>query len=168
MPWKPPHDGHFCLQVELIWPDDANPDNNFGQENTQVKKLNSPHAAFTFPVRNEAHEARTLRLEADSYTLGARRRCPPDERAATPMLTPGEVEQHQRQALQEHSRAGHPLPEGWQVRIEPRELRLRAGEQRDVTVDVTAPDGFSGLKSINVNAFDGDTLAGGVTLSVHS
>jgi hypothetical protein len=28
--------GHYCLQIELDWPDDANPDNNLGQENLNV------------------------------------------------------------------------------------------------------------------------------------
>src|SRR5262249_14617037 len=28
--------GHYCLQALLNWADDANPDNNLGQKNTQV------------------------------------------------------------------------------------------------------------------------------------
>ena len=45
--WETPSTpGHYCLQAELNWPDDANPDNNLGQENINVKKLNSPNASF--------------------------------------------------------------------------------------------------------------------------
>jgi len=54
VPWHTPAAaGHYCLQVELLWDDDAEPGNNLGQSNTDVKALNSPHAAFTFPVRND-------------------------------------------------------------------------------------------------------------------
>ena len=42
------------------WPDDAEPGNNLGQENTDVKALNSPHATFTFPVRNDSGTRRIL------------------------------------------------------------------------------------------------------------
>jgi hypothetical protein len=34
-----------------------------------------------------------------------------------------------------------------------------------VTVIVTAPDGFEGRLTVNVNAFEGDALRGGVTLT---
>jgi hypothetical protein len=30
--------GHYCIQVSFSWPDDLNPNNNLGQENTQVVK----------------------------------------------------------------------------------------------------------------------------------
>jgi hypothetical protein len=49
-----------------------------------------------------------------------------------------------------------------------RELTLAPGEQRDVSVKITATDGFVGTQPINVNAFDGADLVGGVTLYVHS
>jgi hypothetical protein len=43
--WKTPNQAnmHWCLQVECRHPDDKNPNNNLGQENTQV--LGGPHAA---------------------------------------------------------------------------------------------------------------------------
>jgi hypothetical protein len=40
--------------------------------------------------------------------------------------------------------------------------------ERLVTVKVTAPDGFVGRQAINVNAFDGNDLVGGVTLYAES
>jgi hypothetical protein len=48
----------------------------------------------------------------------------------------------------------------------PEELALDAREQQQVTVDVIAPDGFLGRQAINVNAFAGERLVGGVTLYV--
>jgi hypothetical protein len=84
-PWRTPAvPGHYCLQVLLQWPDDANPDNNLGQENTLVGKLNSPHAQFQFPVRNEALRPRTLRLEVDAYRLAPAPLCDGKPSAAGP------------------------------------------------------------------------------------
>ncbi len=67
VPWTTPAAaGHYCLMVDLLWPDDANPDNNLGQENTIVKPLNSPRASFVVPVRNAATQRRALSLDVDS------------------------------------------------------------------------------------------------------
>src|SRR5207245_41991 len=49
--------GHYCIQVYLLWPDDAEPGNNLGQENVDVKKFASP-ATFQFPLRNDAPTSR--------------------------------------------------------------------------------------------------------------
>jgi hypothetical protein len=37
-----------------------------------------------------------------------------------------------------------------------------------ITLKIIAPDGFVGRQTINVNAFEGDHLAGGVTLYAQS
>ena len=166
-PWKTPAaPGHYCVRVEPTWPDDANPANNLGQENVNVKPLNSPHAAFIFPVRNDGRTAQPLRLEVDGYRLGEARPCDDDRPADTPDMTDDEIERHRHDALARHSRDRWVLPDGWLVSLEPRELRLEPDEQREVTVDITAPDGFQGRQAINVNAFDPRHLIGGVTLYV--
>jgi len=147
--------GHYCLQAELNWPDDANPDNNLGQENVTVKKLNSPNATFTFPLTNDSPFARAMRLEADSYGIPARRPCP-------------ERESNDDDRQGRHLRSNYPVPPGWTVEINPAEVELGSGETRTVTVKITS-DGAPVLRQpINVNAFAGDELAGGVTLYVHS
>jgi hypothetical protein len=166
-PWHTPKvAGHYCIQVEPTWPDDANQANNLGQENTNVKALNSPHASFTFPVRNEDRREQTLRLELDGYELAAPRPCDDDTPAETTTMTAEEADRHRADALERHGRRAARLPDGWQVTVEPRELRLEPGAAREVTVDVTAPDGFAGRKAINVNALDARHLVGGVTLYV--
>jgi hypothetical protein len=81
IPWTTPPAGHYCIQVELHWIDDANPLNNLGQENVDVKKLNSPNATFTFPVRNTSARPRILALRADSYAIPSRIRCPREQPA---------------------------------------------------------------------------------------
>jgi hypothetical protein len=156
VPWRTPNDpGHYCLQVELVWVDDANPANNLGQHNTDVRALNSPRATFTFPLRNPGPHARLLRLETDGYRLPPPLPCPPEGRAEPDL---------QGKALTRHRRESWPVPYGWRVLLEPDEARLAPGEQATVTVDVTSPDGFSGRQVVNVHAVDGEELVGGVTL----
>jgi hypothetical protein len=164
MAWTTPTAGHYCIQVELSWIDDANPLNNLGQENVDVKKLNSPNATFTFPVRNTSARRRTLVLRADSYAIPAKTRCP-EPQAHGRRDSAGDA----RDPYGNHRPALYPVPEGWLVDIAGgRELTLAPGEQRDVSVKITATDGFIGTQAINVNALDGVDLVGGVTLYVHS
>jgi len=46
--------GHYCLQAQLDWTDDANPNNNLGQENTLIGVAHSP-AQFQFTVENDVN-----------------------------------------------------------------------------------------------------------------
>ncbi|MDQ3898101.1 MAG: hypothetical protein M3326_12825 [Actinomycetota bacterium] len=148
VPWRtPPAPGHYCLQVELQWPDDAEPGNNLGQHNTDVRALNSPRATFTFALRNPGRRRATLVLRADGYAIPELPPCPPEG---------GHPRRHDADAW--------PVPDGWRVVVHPEEVGLDPGAQTEVTVDVTAPDGFVGRQAVNVNAFDGRTLVGGVTL----
>jgi hypothetical protein len=69
MLWRTPSArGHYCIQVERIWVDDANPYYNLGQENTDVGRAASP-AVFEFPVRNADAVRAAIRLVADSYAI---------------------------------------------------------------------------------------------------
>jgi hypothetical protein len=166
IPWKTPSTpGHYCILAQLIWPDDANPLNNLGQENTDVKPLNSPHALFAIPVRNDGRVARTLRLEADFYERPAAVPCP-EQPARQPALSKGEIAVNRRAALARHGREHFRVPADWRVEVQPGQLRLDPGEEGNVAVDITTPDGFAGRQAININAFDGDRLAGGVTVYV--
>jgi hypothetical protein len=159
-PWHTPMQvGHYCLQVELLWDDDANPDNNMGQHNTDVKPLNSPHAAFTFPVRNDGAADRVVRFEVDTYQIPPLPPCPPEGQPMDPAA-------RQHAVRGRHQPAAWPIPEGWQVVIQPRETRLTPNESTAITADVTAPEGYGGRQAINVNAYDGADLLGGVTLYV--
>ncbi len=167
--WRTPSiPGHYCIQVNLIWEDDANPANNLGQENVDVKPLNSPHASFQFPVRNDVEWLQSIHLEVDAYQLPASLPCNQREVAETPTLSAREREKLRREANARHGRGQFPIPEGWRVVIEPREFRLSPGEEQIVTIDITAPEGFSGQQIFNVNGFDNERLIGGVTLQVHS
>lgn len=156
--WRTPTQaGHYCLQVELLWLDDANPQNNLGQHNTDVKALNSPRAAFAFPVRNDGPRRQALRLAADGYAIPRREPC--EER-------PKDDDRRAREerARRRHDPRRHRVPEGWGIELAPERLVLAPGEQVDVRVNLSAPEGFRGRQAINVNAFDHAVLTGGVTL----
>ena len=155
--------GHYCIQVELIWEDDANPANNLGQRNVDVSPLNSPTARFAFAVRNAAATERTVRFELDGYTVQTLAVCDPPEAAEAPELSAPEVDARVREAQRRHGREHHALADGWLVEA-PTALQLRPDQQRTVEVIATAPDGFEGRQAINVHALAGDELLGGVTL----
>jgi hypothetical protein len=145
--------GHYCLQVELLWPDDVNPANNLGQHNTDVRPLNSPNADFAFPLRNDADFARDFELQVDAYAIGELPECDPSERGGRATLA--------------RTSDRPSLPHGWTVEVAPNQVQLAPGAQTEVAVHVTAPEGFTGLQAINVHALADCAPAGGVTLYVH-
>ena len=159
MPWTTPATaGHYCVRVQLVWTDDADQGNNLGQTNLDVKALNSPNATFSFPIRNDGVLAARLRLTTDAYHLPPLEVC---EDNTTARLS--------RNRLQRHLPESNLLPTGWNVEVTGLPDRpIAAGEEHPVTVKVIAADGFTGALDINVNAFDGTRLVGGVTLRVHS
>lgn len=166
----PATSGHYCLQVGIFWPDDAEPGNNIGQENVDVKKLASP-ATFRFPLRNDAPTTRHFRLEVDSYPPPV----PPDcsDPPAHDSTGRGAAAQQDPAVgaarLAVHRRDAHPLPPDWSVIFLPgSELLLRGGEQVDIIATVNVPATLPAPQPINVNAFADGTFAGGVTLYVHS
>ena len=163
--WRtPPVAGHYCLQARIVWPPDANPENNLGQHNVDVKALNSPTARFTVPVRNTSRQAATIRLAPDGYTVPSRQPCPPG-RDRVDAQAAGDAGDRARA---HHAPHLFPVPPGWEVTVdgldERRLLVLDAGQTQDVQITLTAPDGFVGRQPININGFDGSQLIGGVTL----
>jgi hypothetical protein len=175
----PASTGHYCVQVELHWPDDADPGNNLGQENLDVKALNSPTATYEFTLRNEARFPRTFVLKADGYAIPALPPCPPrvDTQEREPRSgrkrsmrggPPPMASSAWHDARSRHLRSGFPIPAGCAVEFLPSDrLHLAPLEEQSVTIRLVAPDGFKGRKSINVNAFAADELVGGVTLYFH-
>jgi hypothetical protein len=149
--------GHYCVQVAFTWFDDANPSNNLGQQNTDVLPLQSPNAQFSFLVSSQGR-AHRLTLRADGYVIPELAACGTADDAAD----------LRARRIASQRAANQVIPAGWTVTITPPALEVAPGEEQTVTVDVVAPDGFSGAQSFNVNAFDGTRLVGGVTLTAHS
>jgi hypothetical protein len=161
MPWHTPATpGHFCLLVDLVWPDDANPANNRGQENTNVRKLNSPRAQFTFPLRNDRPAPRTITLEVDAYELTTPPSCEGRPNAGETKLSEEERKEHIAEAPSRApglSRAAR-LDRGDRPAVGPARGRRDPQHQR------------GGARSRRLHgaeaALAGDTLVGGVTLVV--
>ena len=175
--WRTPtQPGHYCLQAQLVWADDAEPGNNIGQENTQVGYARSP-AVFTFRLHNQRDTRHLFRFELDTYQLPALPECRetiPEERPGrgsrptdTPRNRHGKTEAQWAQLRVRHDRHRFPLPPGWQVELIPPSPVLDAHQEMEITAIFTPPQDFKGQKTFNVNGFDElNRLAGGVTLSV--
>jgi hypothetical protein len=70
--WRTPNvaDAHFCLQVECQHPDDANPNNNLGQENTNVHSAKpGEKVSIKTLLLNPHREPRRIRFRADAYEI---------------------------------------------------------------------------------------------------
>ena len=149
--------GHYCIQVYLDWADDSNPNNNLGQENTQVGSAHSP-AEFTFNLRNAANEFQDFHFETDAYAVAPLAPCQdrkPDAAA------------RRSSAFERNHREAYPVPVGWTIELQPAQLRLAPGEEVEIVARITPPAGFKGKQPINVNAFSQSGFAGGVTLYVN-
>lgn len=187
IPWRTPGEpGHYCLQARLDWPDDANPDNNLGQENTNVGQLHSP-AEFQLTVGNQAGVRRRFELEVDMYELPEPEPCPPaDQEPRDEDLPPNrqprvprpyasrkeESRAHWKQALAQQAYGSFPVTSDWAVALDPDTFSLDAGDERLVraSIEPRSP-GFTGRQPFNVHVFatadNGDRrLVGGVTLVV--
>ena len=158
MDWTTPAlPGHYCVQVSFAWPDDLNPFNNLGQENTQVVMATSPACSASLCVTPK-QIAKTIGSLLTYSPSGHRRSAPtpasPSRRRARRRLVRYPVTQLARQK----SAAG-----GLDVAFAPPAPTLVPGEQIDVTVTVTPPDSFTGDQPLNVHIFCGSTLIGGIT-----
>jgi hypothetical protein len=167
MKWTTPGStGHFCIQVVLEWLDDANPNNNLGQENVVVGVAHSP-AEFEFQLRNDTDIRQAYRFEADGYAIPplppCDRRPDPSGRSQPPARQlPGTI----AVIPPEHDRRNYPVPVGWTVSFVPADPVLTPGAEVTIRLLVTPPAGFTGRQPVNVHAFRGDVLAGGVSVFV--
>jgi len=141
--------GHYCVQVSFSWPDDLNPNNNLGQENTQVVQATSP-APFSFQLRNEHRVRRKFRFEADTFRLLPPPPCPDTE-----------------PVQDRNSRAANPLPDGWSLDFAPATPTLDPDEQVTINGVIDPPASFHGTMPVNVHVFSDAGLAGGITLQVN-
>jgi hypothetical protein len=175
--WHTPiQEGHYCLRALLVWSDDANPDNNLGQKNTQVGKAHSP-AKFSFEVNNQATVRRQFDLEADMYQLPQLPPCSEevpkmDARRQRQMSRLAESKARWESALHSQGYGLFPVNEEWRITIEPNHFLLGPAQSQSVEVNVEPTGGtFTGSETFNIHAFasppGGPRLpAGGVTLYV--
>jgi hypothetical protein len=176
LPWTTPATaGHYCIKAHLEWFDDSNPNNNVGQENTNVATASSP-ARYSFLLRNEDREHRhAYRFEVDTYEIPEQADCR-DAEHVQPDLRHIAVNRYaladrpspRDDVRQRHDRGSHPVPADWAVAIDPIQPVLAPLDELDVAVEITPPEGFVGSKAFNIDAFHEDGFAGGVTLVVTS
>jgi hypothetical protein len=146
--------GHYCIQVLLQPADDTNPQNNLGQENTNVGTAHSP-AVFTFTLRNDTDKQQTYIFSLDAYVPGTPDPCGPTNSATD-----------RAARLARHRRGAQPVPPGWQITVVPETPMLNPAQATVMTVTAAPPAGFAGNQVLNVNAFHAAGMAGGVTLTV--
>lgn len=70
--WHTPDiaEAHFCIQAECRHPDDKNPNNNLGQENTNVRRASPGQMlAVNAFLRNQARETGEFQIRVDNYVI---------------------------------------------------------------------------------------------------
>jgi hypothetical protein len=154
--------GHYCIQVSFAWIDDANPLNNLGQDNTQVVQAASP-AQFSFDIGNPSRERAAVRFEYDTYAIPT----PPACVAGTNGRGNRTVGTVPATAAPLHRRVDFPLPAGWTIVFDPPAPVVPPGVEMPIGVTVTPPDSFHGTLPVNIHAFSGARLLGGVTVLVN-
>jgi hypothetical protein len=180
--WRTPDaEGHYCLQAFLDWPDDANPDNNLGQKNTQVGKAASP-AHFQFDAHNDAAVRRRFHFEADPYALPKLPACedrpqpsPEPRDGPTPRKGPSRLRESRARwdaARASQGQGKFPIGDKWRVTIEPNDIVIPAGDTVPINVAIEPLDpAFAGRQAVNIHGFaigDGGRRlpVGGVSLLV--
>jgi hypothetical protein len=159
--WTTPGPGHYCLQARLFHPDDADPSNNLGQNNTQVYAAHSqvkspirifnafadeppptsPLVAKRAPVPKHGDD---VDITVDSYVFvdAIGKNADPDQMFA-------------------------PRDAAWPAHVEPAHFTFAAGERyRDVMLIVDAPDGPGPAENFNVSVRQGGAPTGGVTVTI--
>jgi len=157
--WRTPATpGHYCIEVELAHPNDGNPANNLGWNNTQVLPA---HSQAKTPIRIfNRHAGAQIAEVAATTGRGA----------------PRNVVEIAFDSYVFHDAYGKeadgdvmfaPRPPAWPARVEPRTFHFAPGETyRDVELIVDAPDGPGPPEPFNVTARQGGAPLGGVTVLV--
>jgi hypothetical protein len=164
-PWRTPATpGHYCIEIELWHPNDGNPANNLGWNNTQVKAAASrvetpvrifnrwvagpPAAQWGDVVEGEATHGRVpwnlVEVTVDSYVFH---------------------DAYGREADPAQMFAAR--PPAWSALVDPALFHFAPDETyRDVMLIVDAPSGPGDHEVFNVSAWQGGGPLGGVTVSV--
>jgi hypothetical protein len=157
--------GHYRIQVSFSWPDDLNPNNNLGQENTQVVQAASP-AAISFQLRNRDRVRRQFRFAVDTFKIQPPPPCQDTGTNDSPRQRSRQGRVPEAVRLR-NSRADNPLPAGWSVQFSPAEPVLDSDEEITIKGVIDPPDSFQGTLPVNIHAFSAAVLIGGMTIVVN-
>lgn len=68
--WKTPSEaGHYCIEVKIICPNDLNPGDNLGQENTNVINSSQSTVSVRVPIINPFSGNRVFQLSVNGYAI---------------------------------------------------------------------------------------------------
>ena len=177
--WKTPAaPGHYCVQVDAVWPDDANPLDNSGQENTVIKRARpGERLDFRIPVRNTLQGTRLLRVHLNSYELPRRPIMRPtrfersEARGAAGGGERGEREQRNdflQRIIDANAEELYPAPHEWSPELSERRLVLESDQTRELLFSVTVPENAPAGSEQRFNLAVADDaqgqLVGGVTV----
>jgi hypothetical protein len=118
--------GHYCIEIEAIWADDANPLDNLGQHNTVVREVEAGALVdLTLPVRHDRQGTRLLTAHVHGYQVPTQ---PLLRDIATGRSETQEVVgDHAQAVLAANAEALFPLPADWSVELSHPRLELDAG-----------------------------------------
>lgn len=151
----PASGGHNCLRALIYHIDDANPLNNVGQHNTDVAVPQSPERAVRFLVGREGVLGRDLVLRINAYRLPDAVGCPETfaERASVRYL---------RRLQERHDARRFPVPKELGAVLSHDKVRV-GNEPVEVSLTFGAEAALGPRQAVNVEAYDGDRLVGGIT-----
>jgi hypothetical protein len=165
VPWRtPPTPGHFCIDIRLYHPRDANPANNHGWNNTQVYAAHSPAVTSMRVFNRWVAGAPIPPKQALAAQSGAR--------AGVPWnlveVTVDSYIFHDAYGREAHpDQMFAPRPPAWPVKIDPATFHFEPHETyRDVAITIDAPSGAGPSENFNISAHQGGAPLGGITVLV--
>ena len=176
--WKTPSEaGHYCLQVEVICPNDLNPADNLGQENTNVIEGSHSTVSVGVPIINPFHGKRTFQLSVNGYAIPGKPIPPPEKTSRerynknSNKLIPIMDPKKRLSLVIEANRIGNfPVSEELNVNLSKTEVELEPREQTEVVLSFEKPNEEHkvGRRYINLTSVDkmSGRLIGGVTIIV--
>jgi len=158
--WTTPGPGHYCLQAQLAHPNDLNPANNLGQNNTQVYAAHSQ-------VRDPIRVFNAFAGEGSGTDI-AGARAPRPRHGSDVEITVDSYVFHDKAGKDANpDEMFAPRDAVWNARVEPSAFTFAPGEKyRDVELIVDAPDGPGPAEVFNVSVRQGGAPTGGVTVTV--
>jgi hypothetical protein len=163
--WRTPATpGHYCIDIRLYHPRDANPANNHGWNNTQVLAAHSP-VQTSMRVFNRWVAGPPITAEQTITTRAGARPGVPWNVVEVTVDSYGFKDSYGREAHPDEMFA--PRPPAWPVRMNPAMFHFESNETyRDVDITIDAPNGQGLAEQFNITAYQGGVPLGGITVMV--
>lgn len=167
--------GHYCIEIEAVWPGDANPLDNIGQHNTVIQKVSAgQHIIIPVPVMNTLQGKTRLNVKMDSYVLP---REPLLRNSANKFARPGReinktgIESDDAflsRVINENLPGKFPAAPEWLPALSVENLEIETDQVATVTFEATVPfaaiSGEEQRFNISISGEGTDRMIGGVTI----